>query len=123
MRWAANYILNKIKQLEAVKIEDRPYFKVRFRWYKPFNIAEFVNNFGNNYIIRLPLDLMDESRIEIFRDLRKEIKVRADTLHVFLTAYRAILFQKEVIPLTDRDRELEKFVLKNYTHVRDTPLI
>jgi len=120
---ATNYILNKLKRFQAVKMEDKPYFKIRFHWYNPFNITEFVNNFGNNYKIRLPLDLMDESRIEIFRDVRKEIKVRADTLHAFLTAYRAILFQKEVIPLTDRDRELEKLVLKNYTHVRDTPLI
>lgn len=117
------YISNKLQLPVAVKTEVKPYFKTRFRWYDPFDITEFVNNFGNNYKIRLPLDLMDESRIEIFRDVRKEIKVRADTLHVFLTAYKAILFQKEVVPLTDKDIELEKLVLMNYTHVRDTPFI
>ena len=117
------YILNKLQPLLAVKTEVKPYFKVRFRWYNPFNIKEFATNFENNYKICFPPELANESRIEIFRDIRIEIKVKADTLHVFLTAYRAVLFQKEAIPLTDRDRELKKYVLKKYTHVRDTPFI
>jgi hypothetical protein len=49
--------------------------------------------------------------------------VRADTLNAFLTAYRAILFQKETAQLTPVDRELLDYILENYPRVRDTPLI
>lgn len=52
---------------------------------------------------------------------RWEILVKADTLSAFLSAWRAILFQKVWAPFTRRDIELRKIVLSLYPRNRSTP--
>jgi hypothetical protein len=73
------------------------------------------------------VEVMDEidmgDRIDLFRDFRVEMRVRADTLQAFITPYKAIMFQDEVAPLSQMDYELERLVLKRYPYVRDTPFV
>ncbi|MFP3952019.1 MAG: hypothetical protein ACLFVP_07790 [Candidatus Bathyarchaeia archaeon] len=103
--------------------EPEPYYKVRYRWWKPFDLDEFLERFEDKYDIREKPDYSQPGRIEIFNEIRGEIRVKADTLHVFMTPYRAILFQKEMKPLTEIDKKLEDYILDKYTHIRDTPFI
>lgn len=107
----------------TVKTEERPFFKVRFRWWRPFNIELFAREFSGKYDIDLRPAYMEPGRIEIFEESRREIRVRADTLYVFLMAYKAVLFQKEVAKFTGRDSELEEFVSEKYPHMRETPFL
>ncbi len=103
--------------------DESPFFGVRFRWWRPFDLDGFARDYGEKYEIEnVPL-YVGKWSIDVFGDARREFLVRSDTLNAFLTAYRAILFQKETVPLTPADRELLDYVLENYPRVRDTPLI
>jgi hypothetical protein len=106
-----------------VETEERPYFKVRFRWWRLFDIYWFAQEYNGIYDVEIMPSYMEDGRIEIFSEGRREIRVKADTLYAFLTGYKAILFQKEVAALTESDKELEEFVLERYPHVRDTPFL
>lgn len=119
----AKEVLMRILRFLAEEPEIRPYFKIRFRWWTPFDIERFVGEFDGRYDISFRYVYEAEGRIEMFAEARREIRVIADTLYVFLSAYRAVLFQKEVNPLTERDVELEKTILKQYPHARNTPFI
>ena len=103
--------------------EERPFFGVRFRWWRPFDLDGFTRDYGEKYEIEIRPIYVGKWSIDVFGDARREFLVRADTLNAYLTAYRAILFQKETAPLTPVDRELLDYILENYPRVRDTPLI
>ena len=103
--------------------EDNPFFRVRFRWWRPFDLDGFTREQGEKYEIDIRPVYIDRGGIDIFGETRREFWVRADTLNAFITAYRAILFQKKTVPLTPLDRELLDYILENYTRSRDTPLI
>ena len=109
--------------VSAVKTEAKPYYMGRFRWWEPFDLKRFVEDHNRIYEIDRRPDFAQEGRIEIFLESRREIRVKADTLYAFLKGYRAVLIQKEIAPLTIKDRELEEFVIKKYPHTRETPFI
>jgi hypothetical protein len=113
----------KIKQPRASEPEKKPYFRVRFRWWQPFDLEEYAGEYGDRYEIEVRPLHVGWGKIDIFADTRREFRVRADTLNAFLTVYKAILFQKEAGPLSPRDRELRDYILEKYPHARDTPLI
>jgi hypothetical protein len=123
VRQLSETIINKIKEIFNFEPEPRPYYKVRFRWWEPFDLEKFLEENKEKYEMEETPEYTEPGRIDIFKDTRIEIKLRADTLHVFLTPYRAILFQKELFPLTKKDKDLADYILERYTHLRDTPLI
>lgn len=63
----------------------------------------------------------DKDEISLYKDDREELRVRADTLTVFLAPSRAILTQKEPSPFTPKDLELREKVLKLYPQNQPTP--
>ncbi len=100
--------------------EESPFYEVRFRWWRPFDLDGFARDYGEKYEIRPTY--VGKWSIDVFGDTHREFLVRANTLNAYLTAYRAILFQKETAPLTPVDRELLDYILENYPRDRDTPL-
>ena len=104
------------------EVERKPYYKIRFRWWTPFDIDKFACEFGRIFDISFRYAFKEKGRIEIFTETRHEIRVKADTLYAFLSAYRAVLFQKKAAPFTERDRYLEEIILKCYLHTHSTPL-
>jgi hypothetical protein len=116
-------IRSKLRLSMVREPEKRPFFRVRFRWWQPFDLDEFATECGNRYEIELRPTYVGWGKIDLFAESRREFRVRADTLHAFLTIYKAILFQKEAVPLTLKDRELRDCILENYPRTRDTPLI
>ncbi len=123
MRHFKELILKIFNHVSTVKIEVKPYYTRRFRWWNPFDLEEFVKDHEKVYDIDLRPDFAQEGRIEMFLESRREIRVKADTLYAFLSGYRAVLMQKVVAPMTGKDRELEEFLLKKYPHKRETPFI
>lgn len=107
----------------TVKTEVKPYYTRRFRWWSPFDLEGFVKDHNSLYEIDRRPVFAQEGRIEIFLESRREIRVKADTLYAFLTSYRAIIMQKVLAPMTEKDRELEEFLLKKYPYKRETPFI
>jgi hypothetical protein len=116
-------LLRRLWKFLVVEREPRPYFRVGFRWWSPFDVRKFAEKMEGVYALEVRDEIDMEDRIDIFRDLRVEMRVRADTLQAFISPYKAILFQDEVSPLSRRDLELEEFVRKTYPHVRDTPFV
>jgi hypothetical protein len=55
----------------------------------------------------------DDNEITLFKDLRNEVKVEADTLQAILSPMRAVLTQKEDKPFTTKDLELREKNFKN----------
>jgi hypothetical protein len=103
--------------------KDRRFFIVRFRWWHPFNIEKFIEVYRNRFDIEERPDYIGWGKIEVFAEIRKEYRIKADTLFAFVTQYKAILFQKDYTPLTKKDEELKDIILKEYPRIRDTPLI
>lgn len=116
-------VLRVFKSPSTQNVEVEPYYRKRFRWWTPLDVEEFAEEFGGRYEIMRRPNPIQRDRIEIFVDSRREVWIKADTLHAFITAYKAILFQKEGAHLTDKDSELEKLLLAKYTHNRETPFI
>lgn len=64
----------------------------------------------------------NDREFSFFKEIRAEIKVRADTLSAYLSPSRVILFQKEPAPFTAKDMELREKILELYPRNRPTPL-
>jgi hypothetical protein len=116
-------LLERIWSFLVVEREPRPYFRVRFRWWRPFDVRKFAEEMKGAYEVEVRDEIDMGDRIDLFRDFRVEMRVRADTLQAFITPYKAIMFQDEVAPLSQMDYELERLVLKRYPYVRDTPFV
>ncbi len=64
----------------------------------------------------------DDRDIVLSQFEREELRVKADTLSARLAKMRAVLYQKDAAPLTDRDLKLRKYILELYPKDRATPL-
>jgi hypothetical protein len=115
--------LDRLWRFLAVEREPRPYFRAHFRWWSPFDVRKFAEEMEGAYEVEVRDEIDMGDRIDLFRDFRVEIRVKADTLQAFITPYRAIMFQDEAAPLSGMDLDLERLVLRRYPHFRDTPFI
>lgn len=57
----------------------------------------------------------------IGRDIQEKFLVKSDTLRVYLSQVRAIMFQKERKPFTENDLKLRDRIFATYQHSRSTP--
>jgi hypothetical protein len=57
----------------------------------------------------------------LHKDEREELKVSSNTLTAMLSAFRAVLYQKEAASFTERDMKLREKVLELYPRKRSTP--
>ena len=105
---------------ESVPLE--PYHHVRFTWRLSMSPSDVVQRFKKDFDVTLPT-LRSESWYDLspYKGYRWEILVKADTLAAFVSAGRAVLFQKVSAPFTKKDLELRKIVFTLYPHNRPTP--
>ena len=96
------------------------YSYVRFRWWDPVNLDKAVEELSGFKVKKIIQEKGGED-ISLYRDLRDEVEVEADTLQAFLSPFRAVLNQKEAKPFTARDLELREKVMKMYPRGRPTP--
>lgn len=102
--------------------ETEPYHYVRFCWWKAHNLKKLVEELRTQFsVVKLPKPEEKEADLSLSRKVRGVVEVKADTLSAFLSAYRAVLSQKEKAPFTESDRQLRKTVLALYPHARPTP--
>jgi hypothetical protein len=96
------------------------YSYVRFRWWDPVDLHKAVGEFPGFKTKKIVMEKggMD---ISIYRDLRDEVEVEADTLQALLSPFRVVINQKETKPFTARDMELREKLLKMYPRGRPTP--
>ena len=96
------------------------YSYVRFRWWDPVDLDKAVEEFTRFKTKKIIQEKGGED-ISLYRDLRDEVEVEADTLQALLSPFRAVLNQKEAKSFTVRDMELREKVMKMYPQGRPTP--
>lgn len=99
-----------------------PYHHVRFNWLRTHDPVKLVQTLKSKFAVTPPrLEKEDRGEISPYAGQRWEVLVKADTLSAFLGATRAVLFQTERAPFTQRDMELRRAVFMLYPRDRSTP--
>lgn len=97
------------------------YSYVRFSWWNSVDLKEAAKELGESFSVEdvtMPGDDLDLSLLKSERD---KLKVTADTLKARLAPHRAVLYQNESAPFTERDMALRKKILELYPRNRPTP--
>ena len=97
-----------------------PYSYVRYSWFENIDI-ELVGKSLESFceVIRLrelPPDPLTVTHTQ------ERLLVKSDTLGVFLSPMRAVMFQKKKEPFTSEDVRLREMILARYPHSRPTPM-
>ena len=99
----------------------RGYHYVRFTWWNEVDLKEVATILGGSFGVKTMNMPGDNRELSLYKDMREELKVKADTLGAILSPIRAVLYQKEQEPFTVRDVELRKKILELYPRDRPTP--
>lgn len=104
--------------------EEKPYLYARFVWWRAHNLEKLAMKLKERFTLvgTTIFGRKEESELALLKGAREEIAVKADTLSVRLSAYRAVLSQKEKAPFTQKDMELRETILNLYPRDRPTPL-
>ena len=97
-----------------------PYHFVRFLWTGSMDLDEMEKEF-EEYVVgwRIPPESFSKMDVHIYN--LKELKLKADTLGVYVSITRAILFQKTPAKFTKKDIELRKRIFEIFPRNRPTP--
>ena len=97
------------------------YHYSRFRWMRPLDLDTAVAELGDDFAAVKRIRPKDDTELTLYGDQRDEVTAYADTLSAALGSYRAILYQRERRPFTEKDLRLRAWVLKNYDKATPTP--
>jgi len=99
----------------------KPYSYIRYRWLRPVDFEGLLSQVEGLRVEHRPLP---SSRFDVspYKDERDGYKLSADTLHVFLYPFRAVLFQTSPGAFTVDDLRLREAVLRHYPSERGTIL-
>jgi len=100
----------------------QPYHYVRFTWWKNVDLRNVERELDAAFSVESIEMPGDDREFSLYKEMRGELKVRADTLGAILSPVRAVLFQREAMPFTARDVELRRRILKLYPRNTPTPL-
>jgi hypothetical protein len=100
---------------------SEPYHYVRFRWWNPLDLDKLVSELGAAYKMVKRASPRNNHELSLYRDVREEVTITADTLGARLSPVRAVLFQKERKPFTKKDVALRKVVVDMYDKTTPTP--
>lgn len=98
---------------------SKPYHHVRFRWWDTVDLEKASEELGKGYEVKKVEHTEDPS--SLYKEDRREIVVKADTLTASLSLFRVVLNQKNAAPFTERDMELRDKMHELYPHDRPTP--
>jgi hypothetical protein len=114
--------------IKDASVDDRlknlqPYSYSRFTWYKDINVDNEAERLSKDFEIK-PLNTPEpsEREVSIYKNTRKEIIIKADTLGAIISTFRAILYQKEKAPFTTKDMKLRQEILDLYPRRSASPL-
>ena len=100
--------------------KSEPYHFVRFLWAASVDLEAMEEEFAE-YVVGWRIPPETESKMHLHLYNLRELKLKADTLNVFMSLVRVVLFQVERAPFTPRDMELRRRVLGIYPRNRPTP--
>ena len=100
--------------------KEEPYHFVRFRWASSADLDLMEKELAE-YVVGWRTPPKSESLMQLHKENLRELKLKADTLNVFMSHIRAVLFQLEHAPFTPRDMELRTKVFRSFPRERPTP--
>jgi hypothetical protein len=100
--------------------KDEPYHFVRFLWMATIDLKAMEEEL-TEYVVGWRFPPETESKMHMHLYNLRELKLKADTLNVFMSLTRAVLFQLDRAPFTAKDMELRKRILRLYPRNRPTP--
>ena len=106
----------------SIGMVNPPYIHTRFVWGLPIDLSEIEKELEGKFeikMITMPRD--DTHEISLFKNVRDELQVTADTLKARISGLRATLYQKESAPFTERDLELRKIIFERYPYNTSSP--
>jgi hypothetical protein len=100
----------------------RKYHYVRYTWWAEIDVDELSGKLSTDFETR-KVYKPESSPYEfsLYKDLRDEVLVKADTLKAYISGQRAVLFQREQAPFTSRDLELRRRLMEVYKRDRPSP--
>jgi hypothetical protein len=100
----------------------KPYYYVRFRWDFGVDIGIIVGELAEDFVVEEVKTFESDRDMTLYKGHREELKATADSLTVLLSRTRAVLYQREAEPFTERDMKLRGRILELYPRGRVTPL-
>ena len=113
-----NKWLTSIFRRIFIDSKKKPYHYVRFTWWNPVNLKDIAKKLEGTFDVGKLITWFNV----LYREERSELAVRADTLRAMLSAFTAVLYQRESSPFTEKDMELRKIIFELYPRGRATPL-
>lgn len=115
-----SYIKHASQDPLLEKLEKYNY--VRYTWWKDVNVEKEAQELTKEFTVT-PINTPEESRYEIaiHKSTRKEMIIKADTLGAIISTFRAVLYQREKSPFTNRDLKLRERILEIYTRTTPSP--
>jgi len=97
---------------------SKPYSHVRFQWWDTVDLEKASEEL-KSYEVKKVEHTEDTS--SLYKEDRREIVVKADTLTARLSLFRVVLNQEKPAPFTAKDRQLRDKMRELYPHDRPTP--
>jgi hypothetical protein len=100
----------------------RKYSYVRYTWWREVDIDELGGELSEKFEVR-PVNVPESTiyELSLYKNMREETLVKADTLGAYISRFRAVLFQRDMAPFTSRDMELRSRILEVYPRDRPSP--
>jgi hypothetical protein len=100
----------------------KPYYYVRFRWDMGVDIGKVAGELAEGFNVEEVKTFESDRDMTLYKGHREELKATADSLTVLLSRTRAVLYQREAEPFTEKDMALRGRILELYPRGRVTPL-
>ena len=99
----------------------QPYHYIRFGWFIEVELEKVAEDLDGEFNVGMVVLPRDEMGLSLHKEERGDLEVSADTLTAWLSAFRAVLFQKEAAPFTTRDMDLRNEIFELYPRGRPNP--
>ena len=106
----------------APPLKRKPYFHIRYTWWDIIDLDEVRRDLEAQFEV---IELFVPSsywEMALFPYHREHLQVRADNLSARLAHMRAVLYQREWAPFTERDVQLRRRIREIYGRDLITPL-
>ena len=106
----------------ALWLKRKPYFHIRYTWWDIIDLDEVRKDLETRFEVTELFVPSSNWEVALFPYHREHLRVRADNLSARLAHMRAVIYQKNWAPFTERDVELRRKIREIYDRDLITPL-
>lgn len=106
----------------ALSLSRKPYFHIRYTWWDIIDLDEVRKDLEAQFEVTELFVPSSFWEMALFPYHREHLLVKADSLSARLAHMRAVLYQRDWAPFTERDVELRRKIKEIYGRDLMTPL-